>query len=360
MNRFHYCVIALAVAIAVMLPAHIVGQGASTATKGQGASTPNKGLGAAATHAATVKPTGKAWTKKTPDGQPDIQGYWTNTTYTPLARAANVNKEFYTPEEYDKLVASRVDNEEGRADQNAPGTNADVHYDFNQFALQNHQSLRPEDLRTARIVDPKDGRIPPLTAEGNKKQQERAAAQRVPGGQYDSVQNVAVGTRCIIQGAGPPMEPQGYNSNYQIVQSPGYVMIIVEMITDVRIIPLDGRAAPPSQVQQYMGDSRGHWEGDTLVVETSNFNFRGGSQNLRGVRDNFKLIERFKRTDENTLSYEYTVNDPNYTKPWTVSFPFAKTNGPLFEMACHEGNYGLRNILSGARADEKKAAAGQR
>jgi len=196
-----------------------------------------------------------------------------------------------------------------------------------------------------------------MTAEGRKRLQDRQAAQRVPGGQYDSVQNVAVGTRCIIQGAGPPMLPQGYNSNYQIVQGPGYVMILVEMISDVRIIPTDGRPHVPSAVRQYMGDSRGHWEGDTLVVETSNFNFRAGNANLRGVTDDFKLIERFKRTDENTLSYEFTVNDPaTFAKPWTAQLPFAKINGPIFEMACHEGNYGLRNILSGARADEKKAA----
>ena len=223
--------------------------------------------------------------------------------------------------------------------------------------MDRRQSIRPSDLRTSMIINPEDGKIPPLTAEGQKRQQERQAAQRVPGGQYDSVQNVATGTRCIIQGAGPPLLPQGYNSNYQILQSPGYVTILVEMIGDVRIIPLDASPHAPSTVRQYMGDSRGHWEGDTLIVETSNFNYRAGNANLRGARDGFKLIERFKRTDEETLSYEFTVDDPStYTKPWTAQLPFAKINGPIFEMACHEGNYGLANILSGARADERKAA----
>jgi len=333
-HRFPLLIAVLAVAIAVVLLAPAAfSQASSTATKA---------------------PAAKAWTKKTPDGQPDLQGYWTNNSYTPLARPANVNKEYYTEAELAQTVKTRAANE---AEQTVPGTVGDVHYDFTQFGLDRSQGTLAKNMRTAFIIDPADGRIPPMTAEGTKRQADRNAVLRVPGGQWDSVQNVNTGTRCIIQGAGPPMLPQGYNSNYQIVQGAGYVMILVEMIGDLRIIPLDGRPPIPSSVRQYMGDSRGHWEGDTLIVETSNFNYRAGNANLRGASDNFKLIERFKRVDENTLSYQFTVNDPStYTKPWTAEVPFAKINGPIFEMACHEGNYGLRNILAGARADERRAA----
>jgi hypothetical protein len=147
------------------------------------------------------------------------------------------------------------------------------------------------------------------------------------------------------------MLPVGYNSNYQIVQAPGYVMILIEMIHDARIIPLDGRPHLPQNVRQWMGDSRGRWDGNTLVVETTNFtdktNFRGSGENLR-------LVERFTRTDPNTIIYEFTVHDPtSFTKPWSGQVPMKKTSEPLYEYACHEGNYGLFNVLSGARAEEK-------
>ena len=161
--------------------------------------------------------------------------------------------------------------------------------------------------------------------------------------------------RCIIMDRiGPPMLAGAYNNNYQIVQVPGYVMILVEMIHDVRIIPLDGRPQLPANVRQWTGSYRGRWEGDTLVVESTNFN---GKNPFQGSSENLRLIERFTRVDEDTIRYQFTVDDPStWTRPWSAEVPWAKTIGPLFEHACHEGNYGLRNILAGARAEEKRAA----
>jgi len=153
---------------------------------------------------------------------------------------------------------------------------------------------------------------------------------------------------------GPPMLAGAYNNNYQIVQTPGYVMILVEMIHDVRIIPLDGRPQLPASVRQWTGSYRGRWEGDTLVVESTNFN---GKNPFQGSSENLRLTERFTRVDENTIRYQFTIDDPStWTRPWSAEVPWAKTIGPLFEHACHEGNYGLGNILAGARAEERRAA----
>ncbi len=148
------------------------------------------------------------------------------------------------------------------------------------------------------------------------------------------------------------MIPSGYNNNYQILQAPGYVVILVEMIHDVRIIPLDGRPHAPSNIRQWMGDSRGRWDGNTLVVTTTNFTDK---TNYRGASPNLRLVERFTRTDADTINYEFTMDDPSaFSKSWTAAIPMTKTEGPIFEYACHEGNYGMTNLLSGARAEESK------
>ena len=291
------------------------------------------------------------WTQRTPDGQPDLQGYWTNSTYTPLERPKDVTKEFYTREEAAAL-AKRAAAEE--TEQTEPGTIADVHYDFTQFGLDRNQNAMATNLRTSLITDPPDGKLPPLTAEGKKRAAERAEeAKRV--GRWDSAESNQLDDRCLIfAGMGPPMMPQSYNSNYQIVQAPGYVMILFELAHDVRIIPLDGRPHVASGVRQWIGDSRGRWEGDTLVVETTNFN---GKNPLRDSSENMRVIERFTRLDENTIRYQFTVDDKSaWTRPWTAELAMQKTIGPIFEHACHEGNYGLYNTLAGARLEEKKAA----
>jgi hypothetical protein len=325
----------------------------------------------------------KAWTpSRTPDGQPDLQGFWTNATYTPLQRPNNITKAFYTAEEAAAIRPGAGGNEPaepnpdepenpnialgkwlaaGPAAPPRPGSVADVHYDFSQFGLDRASAPRASSLRTSLIIDPPDGKIPPLTAEGQKRVADRAAARRQMGGRWDAAQNNELDDRCIIEGAAPPMLPTGYNSNYQIVQGRGYVMILVEKIHDARIIPLDRRPHVPKNIRTWMGDSRGHWEGETLVVETTNFSDRlsedPAKTAFRGSGENLRVVERFVRSADDTILYTFTVEDPTtWTKPWSAEIPMAKTIGPLFEVACHEGNYSMFNALRGARAEEKKAA----
>jgi hypothetical protein len=263
-----------------------------------------------------------------------------------------VTKEFYTPEEFEVVIKQAAERE---SEQTTPGTVADVHYDFTQFGLDRNQSTFARNLRTSLIVNPENGKLPPVTPEGQKRAADRAAARKAQGGPYDAVENMPIGTRCIIMaGAGPPMMNAGYNANYQIVQGAGYVMILTEMIHDVRIIPLDGRPQAPDNVRQWMGTSRGRWDGNTLVVETTNFN---GKNAFRGASENMKVTERFTRVADDSITYQFTVDDPaTWARPWTAEMPMAKTEGPIFEHACHEGNYGVANILAGARAEEKRAA----
>jgi hypothetical protein len=310
--------------------------------------------------AATAKPGAKPYkSPRTPDGQPDLGGFWSNATYTPLERAQNVTKEFYTPEEFEKLKKDRQANDE---EQTKPGTTADVHYDFTQFGLDKSQAKIVQNLRTSQIVDPPDGRIPPVTEEARQRATAAAAARKQAGGQYDRVQNMPTGSRCIIMGgAGPPLRDAGYNANYHIVQGQGNVMILTEMIHDARIIPLDNRPAPPAGLKQWVGMSRGRWEGDTLVVVTTNFNGRnavgGGRGGGAASSENVKITERFTRISDDQIEYRYTVEDPQtWTRPWTALNYLQKMEGPLFEFACHETNIGVSGILGGARADEKRAA----
>ncbi len=182
-----------------------------------------------------------------------------------------------------------------------------------------------------------------MTEEGRKRAAARAQAQKQLGGRFDSAQANELDDRCIIMNAGPPILPWGYQNNYQIVQGPGYVMILVEMIHDARIIPLDGRPQISKNIRQWMGSSRGRWEGDTLVVETTNFSdkpaFRGSGESLR-------VIERFTRTAEDTIGHTFTIDNPTtWTRPWSAEVPMVKTIGPMFEFACHEGNYSMANAL---------------
>ena len=328
----------LVIAVALLVTVPAAGQVPSTKEK--------------AAPAVKTAPAVRKWTPtRTPDGQPDLQGFWTNSTYTPLERPKNVSKEFYTEQEAAEVEKKAAEEE---SEQTEPGTIADVHYDFTQFGLDRSQSPHAANLRTSMIVDPADGRLPPLTPEGEKRAAERAAeAKRV--GRWDSAQSNDLDDRCMIfAGAGPPMLPQGYNSNYQIVQAPGYVMILFEQDHDVRIISLDKRPPISRDIRQWTGDSRGRWDGDTLVVETTNLN---GKNPLRGSSENMRVTERFTRVDADTISYKFTVDDEStWAKPWTAELPMKKTIGPLFEHACHEGNYGLLNTLVGARAEEKRAA----
>ncbi len=312
----------------------------------------------------------KTWTlPRTPDGHPDLQGFWTNATFTPLERPNGITREFYSPEEaadIQRREAARLGQQadapstagqwlaNGPGAAPKPGTEADVHYDFSQFGLDRSQSPIARTLRTSLIVDPPDGRIPPLSAGGRQRAAARAEARKELGGRWDSAQSNELDDRCIIMGAGPPLMPQGYNSNYQIVQGRDHVMVLAEMLHDARVIPLDGRPPVSTNIRQWMGSSRGRWEGDTLVVETTNFN---GKVGYRGSGENLRVIERFTRIADDTLVYRFTLDDPTtWTRPWTAEIAMAKTIGPLFEFACHEGNYGLLNTLRGARAEDKKRA----
>jgi hypothetical protein len=308
---------------------------------------------------AAAKATGNAqtWTPpRTADGVPDLQGFWTNATSIPLERPKALGaKEFYTDEEAaqrEKAAQEQAERAVGGR-QTEPGTTADVHYDLGQYGLARTQSKAVASKRTSLIMGP-DGQIPPLLPEAQKRQADRTAANR--GHQWDGPENRGLSERCILwPNEGPPMLQAGYNSNLQIVQGPGYVAVLQEMIHDVRIIPTDGRPHAPASIRQWMGDSRGHWEGNTLVVDTTNFTDRTA---FRGSSEKLHVIERFTLADDDTINYEFTVEDPStWAKPWSAEVPMTKTPGPVYEYACQEGNYGMANILSGARATEREAAA---
>jgi hypothetical protein len=289
--------------------------------------------------------------KKTPDGVPDLQGYWTNNTITPLQRPNGVTKEFYTKEEFAEAAKRQAQRDE---EQTTPGTVADVHYDFTQFGLDKSQTVLNGNMRTSIITDPPNGKIPPLTAEAQKRAGGGRGGRGGGGTQYDTVKTIPIGSRCIYQGAGPPMLPPGYNPGYQIVQGKDYVMILIEAGHEVRVIPTDARPHAPQNVRSWLGDSRGKWEGNTLVVETTNFNGRVAFQ---GSTENLKVTERFTRTADDMIKYEFTINDPaTWETAWGGELPFTKMDGPIFEHACHEGNYGIMNTLAGVRAEEKRAA----
>jgi hypothetical protein len=284
---------------------------------------------------------------KTATAVPDLSGIYTNATVTPLERPKDLGaKEFFTKEEAEAYAKKALATKEVTG----PGTYADVHYDMTQFGLEKSQSKVASTIRTSLITGP-DGRVPPVLPEAQKRQAERAAKNK--GHEFDGPENRGLAERCIIWGAeGPPMLPIGYNSNLQIVQGEGYVAIMQEMIHDVRIIPTDGRPHVDSNVRQLMGDARGHWEGNTLVVDTTNFTDRTA---FRGSSENLHVVERFTRVDGDSLKYEFTVSDPStWEKSWSAEVPMTKIQGPIFEYACHEGNYGMRNNLTGARAEEKK------
>ena len=292
----------------------------------------------------------KPWTvPHTADGKPDLQGVWTNITITPLERPRELgDKAFFTEQE--ALQYEKQFREQTNADRRDGGVQADVNRAYNDFWYDRGTKVVAS-RRTSLIVDPPDGHIPPLTPEAQKRLADRAAAAR--GHQFDGPENRALSERCLVWAtAGPPMLPSFYNNNYQIVQGPGYVMVLVEMVHDVRIIPTDGRPHLPANVRQWFGDSRGHWEGDTLVVETTNF---GEKSPFHGSDENLKLIEKFMRTGPDTILYEFTVDDSTvFTKSFSGQVPMNKAQGPIIEYACHEGNYAMTGMLAGARADEKK------
>lgn len=298
------------------------------------------------------------------DGHPLLEGVWTNVTITPLERPRDLaGKEFFTPEE---ALQYEKDHKRNR-DIRQRGTVADVTNAYNDFWWDSGTKV-VKTRRTSIIVDPPDGRLPALTPERQKQLMAEAAAKRErcksPGceldnggipGPADRAEDRPLMERCLSFNNAVPMLPTAYNNDYQIVQSPGMVAIDVEMVHQVRRIPIDGSPHVPSNVRAWLGDSRGRWEGDTLVIDTTNFR---PEMSFRGSDENLHLIERLTRVDADTIMYRFTVDDPTaFTKPFTGELPMVKADGQLYEYACHEGNLGMSDILSSARADEKKAAA---
>ena len=291
----------------------------------------------------------QTWKGKTPDGAPDLQGIWNNATLTPLERPPQfAGKPVLTELEAKEFEKQELHNVDGDRRDGDGGT--DVNRAYNEF-WRDRGRITP-DRRTSLIIDPPDGRVPPLTLEAQKLVAARALANR--GHEFDGPENRSLAERCIaVSNAGPPMIPANYNANYQIIQGRGYVALLSEQIHDARIIPTDGRPHAPGNIRQLMGDSRGHWEGNTLVVETTNFTDR---TNFRGSGAGLRLIEKFTRTSAETMDYEFTVDDPaSFTHSWTARMPLNRVRGPVFEYACHEGNYGMAGSLAGARAEEKAA-----
>jgi hypothetical protein len=282
-------------------------------------------------------------------GQPDLQGTWSNATITPLERPSDLGgKATFTAEEaaaYEKQVVDR-----NNVDHRSKDAEADVTLGYNDFWWDRGTKVIST-RRTSLIVEPIDGRVPPLTPAAQRRVQDTRAWMQEHA--TDGPEGRTLGERCILWAtAGPPMLPGPYNNNFQIFETRDQVVILNEMIHDARLIPMNGSPHLASNIRQLMGDSRGHWEGHTLVVDTTNFS---GKFSFRGSDENLHLTERFTRVSPDTLLYEFTVDDPTaFTRPWTAQIPVTKTKGPIFEYACHEGNYAMTDILAGARAAEQR------
>jgi hypothetical protein len=298
--------------------------------------------------AAAALPLSAQTPPRAPDGHPDLQGTWNFSSLTPLERPAQfAGKPVLTAAEaaeFERQTLERID-----ADRRRESADADVAQAYNN-AWYDRGTKVVGTRRSSLIVDPSDGRIPQLTAAGAAAAAAREEARRGRG-PADGPEDRSLAERCLLFNAGPPLVPGPYNNNLQIVQTRDYVAIANEMIHDVRIVPLDGRPHLPAAIRRWQGDPRGRWEGDTLVVETTNFSDR---TSFRGSDTQLVLTERFRRVDAQTLDYQFTVTDPSvFSRPWTVSLPMTASEGRIYEYACHEGNYAMSGILRGARAQEK-------
>jgi len=300
------------------------------------------------------------WT--TPWGEPDLQGVWNDATSTPLQRPGDVGtKDVLTDEEaaeFQNELASELSRDRRDGD-----TVADVNRAYNEHWMDPRRLKITGDHRTSLIVDPPDGRIPalvPLPPERQKLRDARAAAAaRFNAGLPETYTDGTLPIRCIIRTDSPPYLPIVYNNDFQIQQSPGYLVIAPEMIHSARVIPLDGRPHIGNNLKQWLGDARGRWEGNTLVVETTNFSTYPDVVFMGADPKTYRITERFTRTGPRALDYEFMVSDPNtWTRPWTARIPWTKIDPEeqMYEYACHEDNYDLVHFLSGARAREKKLA----
>jgi len=324
---------------------------------------PQAAIKAAAAAFKQAKPLDNFAPKKTAWGDPDISGTYLTATYTPLQRPERLkDKALFTEDEAINELA-RVIGQDAEVDPR------NVHYDWKEYGMDGWQSpIRPS-LRTSLIVDPPDGRIPSLTAEAQKRRADRAAAARLRAPEVSVRTLASTYTRCITgNAAGGPLvrggnpdpvnttgSEAGVTAEIELLQSPGYAAIITQSGSDVRIIPLDGRPAPPANVRTWLGISRGHWEGNTLVVVTTNFNDKTPATNFQGSTENLKMTERFTLVNPTTIKYEYVMDDPHtWTRPWSAEAFMPKIPPGIFEFACHESNYGVFNVVKGAQFREKE------
>ena len=311
----------------------------------------------------SARPVAAQTAPRTAWGQPDLRGVWDFRTITPLQRPESLaEQEFLTEEEAANLEQEVLDRNADLANRPALRTEVTESVDrgsdgapgfYNNFWLD-RGTRAVGTRRTSLIIDPPNGRIPDLTASGQRTADARRAyRQEHPA---DSWVDRSAYDRCILGfNAGPPITPGGYNQNLHLFQTPDHVVLVTEMVHTARVVPLDGRPALSDGVRQWSGDSRGHWEGETLVVETSNFNDQRG---WRGSTTNMKLVERYTRVDADTLDYEFTVIDPEtWTSSWTASIPMRRSLNPMYEYACHEGNHSMDGILAGRSAEERAAPA---
>jgi hypothetical protein len=322
---------------------------------------PQAAIKAAAAAFKQAKPLDNFAPKKTAWGDPDISGTYLTATYTPLQRPARLkDKALFTEDEAVNELA-RVIGQDAEVDPR------NVHYDWKEYGMDGWQSpIRPS-LRTSLIVDPANGRIPPLTAEAEKRRADRAAAARLRAPEVSVRTLASAYTRCITgNAAGGPLvrggnpdpvnttgSEAGVTAEVELRQSPGYATITTQSGSDVRIIPLDGRPFPPANVRTWLGISRGHWEGNTLVVETRNFNDKTPATNFQGSTENLKMTERFTLVNPTTIKYEYTMDDPHtWTRAWSAEAFMPKIPPGIFEFACHESNYGVFNVVKGAQTRE--------
>jgi hypothetical protein len=328
--------IALAVVILLALVAQIpaVGQASSPSAKA---------------------PAGKAWTPpRTADGKPDLQGVWGNATLTPLERPKGLGaKEFYTAGEFAELAKRVRQGDVGEEADLGAAASQPVRYDLSLYGFDLTKATFASNRRTSLIVGP-EGVIPPMLPEARKRNADRLAKNN--GHEFDSYENRPLQERCIsMTQERIPMLPAANDNNLlQIVQGPGYVTLLHEIDHNTRVIPTDGRPHIAQNIRQWQGDSVGHWEGNTLVVDTTNFT---ALTPFHGSSEKFHLIERFTRAADDTLMYTFTAEDPaTWDKPWTAEIPMSKTAGPVYEWACHEGNTMITTILKGARVADEEAA----
>ena len=326
------------IAILALVPVPATGQAPSTATSDE-----------------TWSPS------RTPWGDPDIQGTWNNVTATRLERPEELSEKGVLTDEEAAVYQQQIADQRAEREAKSPDAHARERTGTGYAAsiwFESSDSLSGN--RTSLLVDPPDGKLPPLTSVAQRVVEGQRAARRTS--PADTWWDRGPYERCVSRGLPGAMMPGFYNHNYQILQTPGYVVILVEMIHDARIIPMDGRPHVETGIKQWLGDSRGRWEGNTLVVETINLN-HVDQRNVAvyGTSEQGRVIERFTRLDADTMNYQVTVDDPpTFTQPWTASIPMTRVEGPLYEYACHEGNYALPNILAGHRREEAEVAVALR